>query len=174
MEQGTQNPKRGRQLRVLVILTLLLFAIVISPLLRIGVQELLPRAPIGLGVAQLSIPPTWMVSRDPMRVSVWKSCATIFCHSADSSFVIEVKYLPDDVWQRAARQILQDNYSAKAANISINGDSGPWKCLEATLADGRVVASCTNSDLRLTSTFTGKPSLKPAFYLVLAKAHKGT
>ena len=114
------------------------------------------------------------MSQSPARVTVWKPCNTIFCDSARAHFVLERKDFPDDVWLRAATKVFRDNYSGEVITNTIRGDSGLVKCVElsSTLADGKIVASCMNSDLRLTSTFAGDPSLKPAFYAVLAAAHR--
>lgn len=159
---------------ILTALLLLLSAIVANPIIRLGIQELLPRAPIQLGAAEVSIPKTWMISQTPTRVTVWKPCATIFCDSAQASFALEVTDMPDDIWLRTAAQVLRDNFSTDVITSMTSGKSGVVKCVELSSAvvDGLVVASCINADLHLTSTFTGKPSLKSAFYAVLATAHR--
>ncbi|HEY6946528.1 MAG TPA: hypothetical protein VI431_15420 [Candidatus Acidoferrum sp.] len=174
MEPRKANPKRRKQQVILAILTVLLFVIVLSPTISLGVQALFPRAPTQLGAVPISVPKTWMLSRDSTRVTVWKPCITIFCHSSQGTFVLEVKDLPEDVWEHAAAKILRDNYSGEVVTTTINRNSELVKCVElqSTLADGKVVASCVNSDLHLTSTFVGKPSLRPVFYSVLVTAHK--
>lgn len=166
---------RKKQLVILTTLLLLLCAIIANPALRLGMQVLLPRHPIRLGVVEVSIPKAWMVSQTPTRVTVWKPCSTIFCDSAQASFVLEVKDdLPEDVWLRGATKVLHDDYSADVVTHTIRGDSGLVNCVEpsSSLVDGQVVSSCINSDLHLTSTFNGRESLKPAFYAVLATARK--
>ena len=174
MQPPIDNASRRKQLRIWSILVLFLCVIVLNPIIRFGVQRLLPRAPVRLGNAEISIPKTWMLSSDATRVTVWKPCITVFCGSPQASFVLEVKDLPEDVWERAATKIFRDNYSAEVTTKTINNGSATTKCLElnSALADGSVVASCINPDLHLTSTFTGNSSLRSAFYAILATAHK--
>ena len=175
MEQGRKNPMRKKQLVILITLLLILCAIIANPALRLGINELFPRHPVKLGTAEVSIPTDWMMSETATRVTVWKPCNTIFCDSAKASFVLEVKDdLLEDVWLRSATKVLRDSYSQDVVTNTIRGDSGLVNCVEpgTTVTDGRAVSSCINSDLHLTSTFTGKASLKPAFYAVLATARR--
>ena len=174
MEPQLHNGRHGKQVAILAILIFLLCVIVYRPTIRLAIQVLFPRPPLQLGSAELSIPRTWMLSRNPARVNVWKPCRTIFCDSSQASFILKVEDLPDDVWEHAAMKILRDEYSAETARKTLYGRSGQIKCVElnSTLADGRIVSACMISDLHLTSTFVGIPILRPTFYSILATAHK--
>jgi len=174
----TKDTRRRKQVRVLAILSVGLSLIVFSPIIRLGIGELLPRDPIRLGVVGVFVPKKWMLSRAYNRVAVWKPCNTILCGSSPrASFTIEISALPansGDVWERAAINTIRKNYSAEANARTIDGSSGPLKCveLEAATADGKAVTSCLSSNLGLTATFVGEPVLKPVFYAVLTSARK--
>jgi len=174
MEPSTQDAMRRKQVRILAILVLLLCALVFSPTIRLGIQELLPRAPVRLGAAEFSVPKTWRLARTAEKVIVWKPCNTIFCGSSQGYFDLQSKELPEQVWVDAAKEVLHKNFSEEVITKTISGDSGGVTCVElnSPLEDDRVVASCINGELHLTSTFTGKRSLKPVFYTVLTTAHR--
>lgn len=174
MEPSTRGTKHRKQVRILAILVLLLCAIVFSPAIRLGIQSLFPRTMVRLGVAEFSVPKTWMLARAPAKVTVWKPCNTIFCGSSQGYFVLEVKDLPEQVWENAAKEVFHNNYSEEVITKTISGDSGSVRCVElnSPLEDERVVVSCINAELHLTSTFTGKLSLRSVFYTVLATARK--
>lgn len=174
MEPRLNNGKHRKQVTILSILIFLFMVIVFRPIIGLAIQELFPRVPLQLGSAEVSIPKTWMLSRNPARVNVWKPCTTIFCASSQASFILKVEDLPDDVWEHAAMKILRDDYSAEAIPKTLHGRSGQIRCVEldSALPDGRVVSACMISDLHLTATFVGIPWLRPAFYSVLATAQK--
>jgi hypothetical protein len=99
----------------------------------------------------------------------------MLCSSSQASFILEVHDVPEDVWEHAALKTLRDHYSTEAVTTTLYGRSGQIKCMEfnATLDEGRAaVSTCIIPDLHLTSTFFGKPSLRPVFYAVLTAAHK--
>jgi len=176
MEPEIGIAKRRKRLRTLLIVTLLLCLVIFRPTMSWAIQQLLPRAPVKLGTAEVVIPKTWMLSRKTTRVYVWKPCSTVFCRSLPASFVLEVSDLPEDAWEDSAKKTLHDAYSGEILTKTIPSDSGQLKCVETNSVSGaeQLVASCFNSDLHLESTFAGKPSLGPAFYAVLVRAHKGT
>ena len=174
MKPSTQAEMRRKQVRILAILVLLLCAIVFSPTIRLGVQELLPRAPVRLGVAEFSVPKTWRLARTAEKVIVWKPCNTILCGSSQAHIELQSKELPEQVWVDAAKEVLHKNFPQDVTTKTISGNSGRVTCVElnSPVEDDRVVASCINAELHLTSTFIGKLSLKPMYYTVLATARK--
>jgi hypothetical protein len=174
MEPSTQDARRRKQVRILAILVVLLCAIVFSPTIRLGIQELLPRAPVRLGVAEFSVPKTWRLARTAEKVIVWKPCNTIFCGSSQGHIELESKELPEQVWVDAAKEVLHESFSEEIITKTISGDSGKVTCVElnSPVEDDKVVSSCINAQVHLTSTFIGKLSLKPVFYTVMATARK--
>jgi hypothetical protein len=174
MEPSTQDAIRGKQVRVLATLLLMLCAIFFSPTIRVGIEELLPRPPVRLGVAEFSVPKTWRLARTAEKVIVWKPCYTILCGSSQRYFDLQSKELPEQVWVDAAKEVLHKNFSEEVITKTIAGASGGVTCVElnSPVEDDRVVSSCINAEVHLTSTFTGKLSLKPVFYTVLASARR--
>jgi hypothetical protein len=174
MELSTQDAMRRKQVRILATLVLLLCAIVFSPTIRLGIQELLPRPRVRLGVAEFSVPKTWRLARTAEKVIVWKPCSTILCGSSQGLFTLQSKELPEQVWVEAAKEVLRKDFSGEVITKTIPGATGGVTCVElnSPVEDDRVVSSCINAEVHLTSTFTGKLSLKPVFYTVMATARK--
>jgi len=172
------NAKQRKQAKILAILVVALLMIAFNPIIRLGIGTLFRRDPIRFGLAEISIPQDWMMSRAPTRVEVWKPCKTILCGSLPRpSFNIDLWKLPqgsDGVWLDAASKIISKNYSAEANSRTVDSSWGPWKCVEldGLTQRGESVVACLNPDLGLTSTFVGEPTLKPVFYRVLTLARK--
>jgi hypothetical protein len=172
----TKDARRRKQIRILAVLVFGLALILFNPIIRLGIEATLPREPVRLGAVGISIPKSWMLSRDSTKVAAWRPCNTILCGSSPrASFTIETSELPassDEVWRNAARKIIRENFPASANVETIY--NGPLKCVEldAATPSGESVSSCLNADLGLASTFVGEPALKPAFYGVLASARK--
>jgi hypothetical protein len=175
--QQTDHLRSRKQVATLGTLVLVLCVIVFSPSIRLGIQDVLRHDPVRLETAEISIPKTWMVSESPGRITAWKPCSTIFCVSLRPTIVFETKSMSDEIWTQAALKVFRDTYSADVTTKTLDTDSGQVKCVEglnSTLGDGRLVASCINSNLCLAFTFTGNATTKPVFYAILAKAHRAT
>jgi hypothetical protein len=172
---GTQGRRRAKLLALLAFIFCLIF---FEPLLGAGVTKLFPRRPTRLGIAEISIPKTWMTLERSVRVDAWKPCKTILCSAASRpEFVVEVSKLPvgsDQIWRNAAIKVVRSHSSGHIVSATIPGGSGIWECLEGdpALGDGKIVTACSNFDLRLNSSFFGDASFRQTFYSVLVSAHK--
>jgi hypothetical protein len=120
------------------------------------------------------VPKTWRLARTAEKVIVWKPCKTILCGSSQGYFDLQSKELPEQVWVDAAKEVLHKNFSEEVITKTIPGAFGGVTCVElnSPVEDDRVVSSCINAEVHLTSTFTGRLSLKPVFYTVLTTAHR--
>lgn len=178
MELHTQNGRRRQQVITLCVLLLILLIIIFNPLIRVSFKALRPSPPMLLGSAEIQLPKGWLWSTTAQRLTVWKPCSTMLCGSAQASFVIEATdpAMSEEMWQRAARKAIRENNLTEPTTRIINGSSGQIQCLEldSTPEAGRVTSTCLNSNLHVTSTFSGKPSFRPMFYSVLAEAHRAS
>jgi len=165
---------RDQQLRALAILLVLLFLAILRPTIGLGLGALHSRK-VQLGATELTVPQGWTLSYASGKMAISKPCYTIFCGSPRAGFVVEASKLPansNEVWARSAGKVLQHLYP-DAGIRTVDLDFGRLKCVELDAAvDGKVAASCLNSDSRLTSTFRGESDLKAVFYQVLTAAHK--
>jgi len=161
----------AKQVKILAVLWLLFLLVILSPTLRLGIGALQSRD-IQFGGAALTIPKGWTFSDRSGKLTVSKPCYTIFCGSARAGFIVEVTKLPEKVWLNTAGKNLQRT-SPDADLRTVQNDPGT-ECLELDWIsdDGKVMASCMNSNLRLTGAFRGDESLKPVFYQVMAAAHR--
>jgi hypothetical protein len=161
----------AKQTRILAALWVLFLLVILSPTLRLGAGALQSRD-IQFGGAALTVPKGWTFSDRSGKLTVSKPCYTIFCGSARAGFIVELTKLPDKVWETTARKNLQ-RLSPDADLRTVQKDPGT-ECLELDWIsdDGRVMASCLNSNFHLTGTFRGDESLKPVFYQVMATAHR--
>ena len=171
----THEARRRKQIRILATLLVVLLAIVFSPVIQLGIQELLPRRPISLANVEIPIPKKWMVSRTPSRITAWKPCSTVFCASSSrTGFTIEATEIAGSqgIWENAAQKILRSDYAA-APMSKVDLVPGKLTCVEVDpTPNDKAVSFCINSDLGFTSSFYGDRSLKPSFYGVLASARK--
>jgi len=170
----TRDARTAKQLGALAILLVLLFLAILRPTVGLGFGALHSRK-VQLGATELTVPQGWTLSYASGKMAISKPCYTIFCGSPRAGFVVETNKLPansDEVWARGAEKVLQRLYpDASIRTVAV--DSGRVKCVELdATADGKVAASCLNSNLRLTSTFKGESELKPVFYQVLTAAHR--
>ncbi len=161
----------AKQVKILAALWVLLVLIILSPNLRLGAGAMQSRE-VRFGGAALTIPKGWTSSDRSGKVTVSKPCYTIFCGSARAGFIVEMTKLPDKVWLSTAGKNLQR--MSPDADLRTVEDGPGTECLELDWIsdDGRVMASCLNSNLHLAATFRGDESLKPIFYQVIAAAHK--
>ena len=174
MNPDSEVRKRKQQIVTLSLLSAVLLTILSNPTIRAALRALYPSAPVRLGLAEIRIPKSWMLRTDAQRITAWKLCSTMLCSSSEASFVVEPTDLSEEQWERAARKVLHDQYSADAASRSINSTTGRIQCLEldGVIEDGRVLAACMSSELHVISTFVGKPGFRPAYYDVLSTAQK--
>lgn len=172
------DSKGRKQAKLLTLLIFVFGLIFFEPSLRAGMTKLLPREPIRLGIAEISITKEWMTIEKSARVDAWKPCKTILCSaSTQPTLVVEVSKLPlgsDQIWENAARTVIRKYSSGDPVSGAVYAASGVWKCVEADPGPSQrnVMTSCSNSDLRLNASFFGEASLKPSFYSVLISGHK--
>jgi hypothetical protein len=171
-----KDARTAKQAKTLAGLLLILVFAVFSPGLRLGVTASTARS-VRLGTAELTVPGGWVLSGTSPRITVTKPCITIFCATPRAGLVVEVSKLPaklDEVWANAAKKALHNIFSAEVALRAFQEISGPLQCAEtdSLTTDGKLMAACLDSNLRLTSTFRGEASLRPVFYQILAGAHR--
>ena len=159
MELHNQNGRRRKQMITLGVLVLVLLLVIFNPLIRVGFRELRPSTPILLGSAEIQLPKGWLSSTTAQRLTVWKPCSTMLCDSVQASFVLEATdpTISEEMWQRAARKAIRDRNLSEPTTRIIDGGSGRIQCLEldSTPEAGRVTSTCLNSNLHVTSTFSG-------------------
>lgn len=168
---ATRDKQTARQVKTLAILLFILLLVVLSPTLRLGTGALRSRQ-VRLGSVELTVPSGWMLSDASGRMAISKPCYTIFCRTARAGFIIEISKSADSEKVRSAAKKTFERLLPDTPLTTINDGSGQMECIEAdsTSMDGKVMASCLNSNLHLTSTFKGEPSSKPVFYEVLHAA----
>ena len=172
------NVVRRKRLKTLAALLAVFAPIFFRPGIWLAMTELLPRAPIRLGGAEISIPKNWMLVQRSARVDAWKPCLTILCGAAArNSFTLETSKLPvgsEETWDDASVRVIRREYSAEPSRIVVQSGTATWTCeeLDNATPGGRAVAACNNRELRLSSSFFGDRSLKFAFYSVLLSARK--
>ncbi len=169
----TRDPKTARQLKTLAMLWVLLLVAVFSPTLRLGAGALHARN-VRWGTAEISVPKGWMFSKDEGRLTVSKPCYTIFCRSARAGFIVETgkqSASSEKLWVNAARKTLARFAPDTTVSTVEVGSNTECVAMDSPFPDGKIMATCLNSDLHLTSTFRGELILMPVFYETLGTAH---
>jgi hypothetical protein len=171
-----QKPEEARQrkrVKTLAMLGFILLLIVFSPTVKGWLGSLFRPTVVRLENTEIEIPKGWLVSEEPTKIAAWKPCWTIFCGlPSRASFMIELSGLPTAAWENAAKKILGEDFSTDATLKTFYGSSGPFTCVEADAVpeNRKAVTTCLNSNLGLSSTFIGDPSLRQVYLNVLKSA----